>query len=609
MNQSSFPGGQPAGNRTALVIHHGSPSPAAPGWSPARLLLAIVSVAFAVEAVVMLVMPALLPAGLPMWLQALADAGLLAVLSGPLLWWLVIQPLRRATLMERTRAEAILESTTDAIITIDASATMQSWNAAAGRMFGYHPEDILGRSIWVLLTAAQRDEEAALLARYLRAEDAGLPEPERELEGLRQDGTTFPMALRISAFSYRGKRMFVGAARDITERRRQEEQARDALRMESVGRLAGGIAHDFNNLLTVVVGHASLMLSQAAADHPFRESIQEIANAAGRAAKITYQLLAFGRRQMLQEQETNVNALVAGQAGELRRLMGARVELVMRLDPGLGFVRVDPTILGRVIEELAVNASEALPEGGVVTIETANVDIAETTAPQGQPAKPGAYVALTVRDTGPGMPAEVKARVFEPYFTTKDRAGTGVGFGLSMAYGFAKQSGGDLWVESAPGRGTAVIIWLPRVGEPVEAAALAPATEAVAGEGATVLLVDDERAVRALTRRVLQRAGYRVLEAGSGEEALRAAAGFPGRIDLLLTDAVMPGLNGRELAGRLLAEGRVVHVLYMSGYAGSVMIQQGILAADAAVLQKPFAVRDLLEKVAQRLGVKGARAR
>ena len=387
---------------------------------------------------------------------------------------------------------------------------------------------------------------------------------------------------------------------DITQRKQLQEQFRQVQKMEAVGRLAGGIAHDFNNLLTVIMGFGQLLYEKLAAGDPLRAYVDTINKAGDRAAGLTRQLLAFSRQQVLTPQVLDLNSVVANVNTMLRRLIGEDIDLVIRRGHGLGQVKADPGQIEQVIMNLAVNAQDAMPQGGKLTIKTANVMLEEAYARSHYPLKPGPYVMLAVSDTGCGMDEETRAHIFEPFFTTKAK-GMGTGLGLATVYGIVKQSGGYIWVESEEGRGTTFTMYLPRIEESVGAVE-EKATAAPARGTETVLLVEDEGEVRALIRRVLEAGGYTVLEASQGEEALRVSAQHQGPIHLLLTDVVMPGMSGRELAERLTPLRRETKVLYTSGYTDDAILQRSALDPEAAFLQKPFTPDAVVRRVREVLG-------
>ncbi len=376
-------------------------------------------------------------------------------------------------------------------------------------------------------------------------------------------------------------------AEDEAERRRLEERLRQAQKMEAIGRLAGGVAHDFNNLLMVILGRSDVLKELIGADDPRYRHVDLIQKTAEEAASLTGQLLAFSRQQVLNPKVLNLNAVLGGMKTMLRRLLGEDIHLVTVPGESLGRVKADPGQLQQVLLNLAVNARDAMPHGGRLTLETANVELDEPAVRGQAGARPGAYVRLTVSDAGMGMDAATQARIFEPFFTTK-APGQGTGLGLSTVWGIVKQSGGYVSVESAPGRGATFTIDLPRVEAPVEPAEPSPMPVRSPHGIETVLLVEDEDQVRDFTREILEGHGYTVLEAAHPGEALRLVADHAGSIHLLLTDVVMPGMSGRHLADRLTALRPELKVLYMSGYTEDGIVHHGVIAAGRAFLQKPF---------------------
>jgi PAS domain S-box-containing protein len=428
-----------------------------------------------------------------------------------------------------------------------------------------------------------------------------------------------------------------GLTVDLTELRRSEralrqseEQLRQAQKMDAVGKLAGGIAHDFNNLLMVIRGDSDLMLRRLAPGHALRRNAEGIRDAADQAATLTRQLLAFSRKQVMAPRLVDLNGIVASIHAMLQRLLGETINLVTVTAPDLGGIKADPGQMEQMILNLCVNARDAMPDGGRLTVRTANVDLDEAAAARLSDARPGPYVMLEVSDTGVGMDAETRSHLFEPFFTTKEQ-GKGTGLGLSTVYGTVKQSGGHIAVESEPGRGSTFTVYLPRVAAPVapvERAAAetpvarsgAPATEAVLtpGRGETILLVEDAQRVRAVVREILEMSGYVVLEARHGAEALEVSNRHVGVIHLLVTDVVMPQMSGRELAQRLATLRPELKVLYMSGYTDDAIVRHGVLASGIAFLSKPFTpnalalkVREVLDGVAAgaAAGTGGGRAR
>ena len=388
---------------------------------------------------------------------------------------------------------------------------------------------------------------------------------------------------------------FFGVGIDITDRRGLEEQLRQAQKMEAVGRLAGGVAHDFNNQLTIVRGYTDLLLSDLPGDNPSRQLVEEVRKAATRAERLTGQLLAFSRKQMLRPQVANINRLLGEIANPLARMVGEDIRVAIIPDANLGNVEVDPGHFQQVVMNLAINARDAMPGGGQLAFETANITLADD--PEGLQADvpPGRYIMLTVKDTGVGMEPEVVDRVFEPFFTTKE-VGRGTGLGLSMVYGFVKQSGGTIELDSAPGKGAMFRIYLPRVDAP-EAAAAGAEDRALPHGDETVLVVEDEHNVRMLVTRVLSQCGYTVLEAPHYEQALSLAQRHRQKIDLLVADVIMPGKNGPELVELLRPTMPDLLVLYMTGYAEGDPIRRGIMQPGENLLMKPFSPAALARKV------------
>ncbi len=388
----------------------------------------------------------------------------------------------------------------------------------------------------------------------------------------------------------------VGSLSDITERKRLEDVFRQAQKMEAVGHLAGGVAHDFNNLMTVISGYCQMLLSNRQVDEWTREMIERIAQAGERAAKLTCQLLAFSRRTVLAPKVLDLSQVVLDSEHLLRQLLGEDINLAVVNDRALKPVKVDPSQIGHVIMNLAVNARDAMPAGGELRIETANTKL-EDVSSLGPEAKPGLYVMLAVTDNGVGMAPEVRARLFEPFFTTKG-VGKGTGLGLATVYGIVSQSNGFIAVHSEPGRGAAFKIYFPAAEGPVfERIPSSPVLERIAAGSETILLVEDEEAVRSTLQLALREAGYSVLPAGRGREALQIAAEQAGPIHLLITDVIMPEMGGRELVERLSQLRPDTKVLYMSGYTDDAVVRQGVLDAKVAFLQKPFTLAALRNKV------------
>ncbi len=417
-------------------------------------------------------------------------------------------------------------------------------------------------------------------------------------EWKRKDGLAMVVRVSGRAVSDGDKRTaFELFAEDVTERRALEQQLRQSQKMEAVGRLAGGIAHDFNNLLMVISGYSEFLLDRLGPDPTLRGPAQEIAGASQRASSLTRQLLAFSRKQMLAPKVLDLNGVVTENLKMLTRVIGEDIDLIMVPAASLGAVRADAGQIDQVIMNLAVNARDAMPSGGKLTIETSNVSLDEEYARFHAPLRAGDYVLLSISDTGLGMDSETQSHIFEPFFTTKGPKGTGLG--LSTVYGIIKQSGGYVWVFSEPGKGTTFKIYLPRVAERAEPAQVVASNEAAftAPGTETILLAEDEANLRYLARQFLEKQGYTVIEAADGTRAMQIALAHQGVIHLLLTDVIMPGMNGRELAQRISEIRPQTKILYMSGYTENVIGHNGTLDAGVRLLQKPFTLRELKNKV------------
>lgn len=417
-----------------------------------------------------------------------------------------------------------------------------------------------------------------------------------------RDGREIPVSMVIVAHRTADGRVdhLSTIARDLTDQKTLEERLRHAQTMEAIGRLAGGIAHDFNNLLTSIIGHCELVLRNLR-DEQARPDIEEIRDAGQRAAALTNQLLAFGRRQILQPRLIDLNTLIADLGPRLREMVGDRIQLTTVLDGGLRRVKADPVQLEEIIVSLVENACEAMPAGGSLSIETAHADLKPDTARQLGLSQPGTYAVLAVVDRGCGMDEETLTRIFEPFFSTKKEV-KGTGLGLATVYGIVKQSGGDIWVKSKPDHGTTVMIYLPAVEEEVEAAKPTERVEEPAATGGTVLLVEDEPAVLSLAARVLRGRGYEVLQARDGSEALQVHEEHEGPIDILITDVVMPKLGGPELVGRLQKVRPQTRIIYMSGYTDNKTVRDMMADSSVHFLQKPFSPAALAELTRQVLG-------
>ncbi|MDT4967210.1 MAG: hypothetical protein QOJ64_1947, partial [Acidobacteriota bacterium] len=468
-------------------------------------------------------------------------------------------------------------------------------NDAAVGQYGYTREEFLAmtledirpaESIPALLDIVSRDEP--------RGEIAGIWKHKKK------DGSIIDVEITAHELTFYGRPARLVLAYDVTERRSLEEQLRQSQKLEAVGQLAGGVAHDFNNLLTVITGYSDLSLRRLDNGNPLRASLEEIRKAGERAASLTRQLLAFSRKQVLQPKVLQLNAIVADVDAMLRRLIGEDIDPITLLDPALGQVKADPGQIEQVILNLAVNARDAMPQGGKLTIETANVQLDNQYSRSHTAIQPGNYVMLAVTDTGCGMDAETESRVFEPFFTTKEH-GKGTGLGLSTVYGIVKQSGGNIWVYSEVGKGTTFKIYLPRTDDVLDMNTANDAPNELAQGRETVLLTEDEEQVRQMARMILEMSGYHVLEASNGDEALAIYREHGAQIDLIVTDVVMPHMSGTELAHNLELLHPGIKVLYMSGYTDEAIVRHGLLDRDMSFLQKPFTPAVLTRKVREML--------
>ena len=492
------------------------------------------------------------------------------------------------------RFRVLVENSSDALLLIDAEGRVSYITPSSQRHLGWKPEQMLGRSIFDFIHPEDREMVGVRMDEALQEPGQPITEEVRFLDA--DGGWRIMEGVAVNRLSDPAVGAIVVNARDITERRKLEEQLHQAQKMEAVGQLAGGVAHDFNNLLTAILGYCNLMLDEIPPDDPLRPDLQEIHSAGERAAALTRQLLAFSRRQMLKPQVVDINALVKQLEQLLRRVISEDVELKTVLAPDLPPVNVDPASLEQILVSLAVNARDAMPAGGRLTIETAMVQLDDTFAVTHVAMTPGEYNLIAVSDSGEGMDAETSARIFEPFFTTKEQ-GKGIGLGLATVYGMVKQSGGHISVYSEPGHGSVFKIYLPP-------AALPSAPQPVGRRGATgairgwetVLLVEDEDAVRALAREVLRRHGYVVLEARHGFDALRVVERHTNVIHLMITDVVMPFMSGRELAERLSTVRPKMRVLFMSGYTDHGLVHRD-LTPGSAFLQKPFTPEVFARKV------------
>jgi len=506
-----------------------------------------------------------------------------------------------AVLLARRRQEALavldtlLASSPVGFAYVDRELNCVLVNRVLAEMHGVAADSFVGRPLRDVLPLLASRLESTLQ----HVAQSGQPVVGFEITDVRPSGYGRPTAWLVSAYPVRttdDRLLGTGiAVVDISERKQLEIQLSHAQKMEAVGRLAGGIAHDFNNILTAIKTYSQLLRDGLPPDDARAIDAREIQKSADRASSLTRQLLAFSRKQLLQPRVIDLNDTVAEMERMLVRLIGEDVELMIRLAPESCWVRADPGQVEQVLMNLAVNARDAMPDGGVLLIETENMVRTGHELDDGLELPPGSYVSLSVRDTGVGMSTETLAHVFEPFFTTKG-LGHGTGLGLATVYGIVKQSDGDVCVRSTPGRGTTVDIRLPRleVGEP--GASRADDAPYTPNGNETVLLVEDDESLRPLMRRVLETHGYAVLEARHGKDAIRVADGHGGAVDLVITDVVMPEMGGRELAERLASARPSSKILFVSGYTDDVVIRQGILDKGRPFLQKPFTPQELLTK-------------
>src|SRR5271166_520533 len=563
--------------------------------------------------------------------------------------------LSRSTRQQWTHDEfrALLEAAPDAMVIANEHGQISLVNAQTEKLFGYDREELLGQPVEMLIPARYRGGHMHHRKAY---SDSPRPRPMgagRELYGLRKDGSEFPVEISLSPFRSEEGMLVFSAIRDITLQKKAQDELRDAKealetrvrertadlvranealqgeivqrelamrqrdseqerarrleeqllltqKMEAIGRLAGGIAHDFNNLLGVILGNAEMLLKSAPPGAPHLERVDQIKMAGEEAASVTRQLLAFARQQVSAPQLLDLNVVLKDLEPLLRRIVEENVQLEMVLGRGLGDLKNDRSQLSQVILNLVANARDAMKQGGRLTIETGNTYLGEAYARDHLDVIPGPYVQLSVTDTGEGMDKETVSRIFEPFFTTKEK-GAGSGLGLATVYGIVRQSGGHIWVYSEPGRGTTFKIYLPRATGASDEEVSIQQDEEVSNGSETILLVEDSKLLAKVTRDSLVTAGYRVLLASEAAEALHIAAEYPGKIHILLTDVVMPHMNGRELSEELLRKRPEVKVLYMSGHTAGVISQNALLDEDVAFIEKPFTHEGLARKIRQLL--------
>jgi PAS domain S-box-containing protein len=520
------------------------------------------------------------------------DVEFLAAIAGQIAMVIHQRRAEHALRVSEERYRDLVESATDIIYRHDLDYRFTSLNKAAERITGYSREEALTMTLADIVAP---DHLATVMER-IRDKLAGADQTPFEADIITKDGRRLTVEANAHLIYEHGMPVCVqGIARDITERKMLETQLRQAQKMEAIGHLAGGIAHDFNNLLVVINGYSELLL-RTTESQTLRRDLAEIKAAGERATALTRQLLAFSRRQVLEPVVLDLNHVISGVSRFLDRLIGDDVKIVLALAPELGRIRADPGQLEQIIMNLAINARDAMPDGGTVVIETANSYLDGHYAQRHAAVVPGRYVMLAVTDSGMGMSAETRERIFEPFFTTKPE-GQGTGLGLPTVYGIVKQSGGNIWVYSERGRGTTFKIYLPTLTEAPAQPYAAELPDKPSSGFETILLVEDDGSVRALMQRILENAGYRVLAAADGAEALALSERTQGRIDLLITDIVMPQMSGRRLAEELEGRQPQLNTLYMSGYPERAIVHHGVLEDGVAFIQKPFAMEALLRKV------------
>jgi len=501
------------------------------------------------------------------------------------------------------RFSTVTQSARDAIISTDGDGSITFWNRSAQATFGYPEDEVMGQPITMLM--AESDRAGYQSALPIPSDDDVIFGRTIEVTGIRKDGAFFPSEFSLAAVRSAQGTAFTAIVRDVMERkqaqdalRQRDEQLRQSQKMEAIGRLAGGVAHDFNNLLMAIRGYAELLMQALSEGDERRNDAEEILKAADRAAGLTRQLLAFSRRQVITQQAVALDQVVESMQNMLERLIGEQIKFHVKVWPGLTPILGDRTQVEQILVNLIVNARDAMPSGGKIAIELRNVELDQVGVAAHPGLKPGDYVELAVSDDGTGMDTETAARIFEPFFTTKE-SGKGTGLGLATVYGIVQQNGGAIEVQSKVGHGTTFFIYMPRAtdfGQPA-----APRRSLMAGGSETVLLVEDDDRVRGLVSHMLRKHGYTVLLASQGDQALELASRHHGRIHLLLTDVVMPGISGRVLSERLMLSRPDTRVLYMSGYSDDAILRHGVKSAGTHFIQKPFSIETLAEKVRETL--------
>jgi PAS domain S-box-containing protein len=512
-----------------------------------------------------------------------------------------LDELERALRASEAKFRSLMDNAVDGMVIIDQFGKVREFSAAAERIFGYQAAEVVGQGVNMLMPDPDRSAHDGYISRYIETGEAHIIGLGREVVGLRKDGSEFPLELSVAEMSEPGGRHFIGSVRDISGRRDMEARLRQAYKMEALGQLTGGVAHDFNNLLAVLMMDLEILAELTGDDERLAELVAEAREVAQNGADLTHQLLAFSRRQPLRPRAIDLGEMIDGTATMLRRTLGDTIDIDTVAPGELWPTLADPGQIETALLNLALNARDAMPSGGRLTLETANAGIADAAAAEALELTPGDYVSLTVTDTGHGMAPEIAERAFDPFFTTKQET-SGSGLGLSMVYGFVKQSGGHVGIDSAPGAGTAITIHLPRA-PAGEKATTAPAAAEAAEPGGveTILLVEDHPRLRHRATTVLDALGYTVVAAATGEEALERLAEDDG-IALMFTDIVMPGgLSGPETARRAISARPDLKILFTTGYAEHAELQSDLVAGGEALLRKPYSRHDLAVRVRRML--------
>ncbi|HEV2488602.1 MAG TPA: response regulator [Candidatus Acidoferrales bacterium] len=501
---------------------------------------------------------------------------------------------------ERKRAEdrfrMLVESAPSGIIIVDGKGRIVDANPHAIQLFGYDRKELVGQTVDMLVPSALRaahEKHRSSFAASHRARPMGLG---MELFARRKDGTEFPVEISLGPLVTEGETLVSASIVDISARRKMEQQLRISQRVEAIGRLAGGVAHDFNNLLTVILGSCDALADELPADHTALRRLELVKKAASSAADLTRQLLAFGRKQILQPRIIESKEIVSSIGGLLKRLIGENIDFKVSVDPSAGCINADYGQIEQILVNLVTNARDAMPDGGRLEVEVANADLDEAYKDTHPPVVPGSYVMIAVADTGKGMSRETQAQIFDPFFTTKE-IGKGSGLGLATVYGIVKQSGGYIWVYSEPDKGSVFKIYLPRVKRAELQQAPVELDRSAQLGTEVILLAEDSEALREIAGEYLASLGYTVIEAASGTEALSKSSEFPGKIDLLLTDVVMPEMDGRKLADEIAQKRPGIKVLFSSGYTDDAIVRHGVLEPGVYFIQKPYRPKALARKV------------